>query len=60
MVLNSSHELLPIKAETYTNNVGSIGNSSYKWANIYATTFHGNLDSRTITIGDTGKSVNWS
>ena len=27
-----------------SNNTGSIGTSSYKWANMYATTFHGSLD----------------
>ena len=27
-----------------SNNTGSIGTSDYKWANMYATTFHGSLD----------------
>ena len=27
-----------------SNNTGSIGTSGYKWANMYATTFHGSLD----------------
>ena len=31
------------------NNVGSIGTSSYKWANIYATTLHGALDGNAAT-----------
>ena len=43
-----------------TTNTGSLGNSSSKWADVYATTLHGNLDSRTFTIGNTGKSVDWS
>lgn len=34
--LNTSHQLLPCKADAATNNVGSIGNSSYRWASIYA------------------------
>lgn len=52
-VLNNSHEILPIKAEVSTNNVGSIGNSSYKWANMYATTFHGALDGNAATATKT-------
>lgn len=41
--ISNSNELIPIKAETATNNYGSIGTSTYKWANVYATTFTGNL-----------------
>ena len=33
----------PIEIKPSIDNFGSIGNSSYKWANIYATNFHGNL-----------------
>ena len=43
MALNTAHQLIPIKADTYTNNVGSIGTSDYKWNAIYATTFYGSL-----------------
>ena len=43
-----------------TTNTGGLGSSSNKWANVYATTLHGNLDARTFTIGKTGKSVDWS
>ena len=38
---NVSNELYPI-----TNNAWSLGNSSYKWANVYATTFTGNLSGK--------------
>ena len=44
--INTAHQLLPCKAETATNNVGSIGNSSYRWASIYAGTIN---TSSTIT-----------
>ena len=47
--LDTAHQIVPCKAETATNNVGSIGTSSYKWANIYATTFHGALDGNATT-----------
>ena len=38
--------LKPNTRELYpsANNTGSIGTTSYKWANMYATTFHGSLD----------------
>lgn len=32
-----------------TTNNGSLGTSSYKWANAYAATFHGNLDGKLTT-----------
>lgn len=48
-VLSVNHEFYPIVGETGTNNVGSIGTSSYKWANIYATTLHGALDGNAAT-----------
>ena len=41
--INTAGALLPEKADTATNNSGSIGNSSYKWADVYATNLHGNL-----------------
>lgn len=54
-----------------TNNTGSIGTSSYKWADVYATTLHGALDgnastaskwstARAIKIGNTSKNVDGS
>lgn len=45
----NSHCILPSVAATLTNNVGYIGNSSYKWAGMYATTFHGALDGNAST-----------
>lgn len=41
MILNTSHQLVPIAAEVQTDNIGSIGSSDYKWANIYGHTFNG-------------------
>lgn len=32
-----------------SNNTGSIGTAGYKWANMYATTFHGSLDGNAST-----------
>lgn len=69
MVLTSGLNLYPD-----TTNTGNIGTSTYKWAGMYATTFHGALDGnastatsagkwttgRTLTIGSTGKSVDGS
>ncbi len=46
MILNSSQELLPIKQFTPTDNIGSIGNSSYRWASAHFT----NLYSSTIRV----------
>lgn len=40
-VLNTSHELLPCLADAPTNNVGSIGNSTYKLANVYTNKING-------------------
>lgn len=49
LVINNSHELIPVLAEATTNNVGSIGTETYKWANVYATTLHGELDGNAAT-----------
>jgi len=43
LLLNASHELLPCAADVATNNIGSIGNSTHKWASVYATSLHGSL-----------------
>lgn len=46
-----------------TTNTGSLGTSSFKWANVYATTFNGNLSGNALTAtnvawsGVTGKPV---
>lgn len=69
MVLTTGLNLYPD-----TTNTGNIGTSTYKWAGMYATTFHGALDGNastatsagkwttgiTLTIGSTGKSVDGS
>lgn len=49
LYINASHEVVPIKADVLTNNIGSIGTSTYKWANIYATTFYGALSGNAST-----------
>ena len=54
LYLNASHEIVPIKADVLTNNIGSIGTSTYKWANMYATTFHGALDGNATTATTAG------
>ncbi len=41
MYINSDHTIVPSVNSTQANNVGSIGSSANKWANMYATTFHG-------------------
>ena len=38
------------------SNTGSIGTSSYKWANMYATTFHGSLDGTSTYASNVGSS----
>lgn len=43
-----------------TNNTGSLGTSSYKWANAYATTFHGALDGNASTASKVLDSNNSS
>ena len=47
--ISTSQQIIPCKAETATNNVGSIGTSSYKWASMYATTFYGDLSGNATT-----------
>lgn len=42
--IDNSGNIIPEKAEVATNNFGSLGTSSYKLANVYATTIHGALD----------------
>lgn len=52
---NGAGDLYPM-----TTNTGSLGTSSHKWSNVYATTLHGKLDSKKLTVGNTGKNVDWS
>lgn len=51
--VDTSGNIIPVKAETGNNNVQNIGSSSYKWANIYATTLNGNL-AKKLTIQANG------
>lgn len=39
--IDTSQQVVPCQAETATNNVGSLGTSSYKWANLYVTNING-------------------
>ena len=39
----ADHTIRPIKADVSTNNVGSIGTSSYRWAGMYAMKYNGLL-----------------
>lgn len=45
-----------------TNNNSSVGTSSYKWANMYATTFHGALDGKAnlVNIARVTKSASYN
>ena len=38
------HQILPTVADTATNNVGSIGSSSYKWNAMYASSYYGEFE----------------
>ena len=39
--IDASGNVIPCQADTDTNNVGSIGTSSYKWADLYVTNING-------------------
>lgn len=41
LMIDNSGNVLPEKADVATNNIGSIGTSSYKWANGYFTNING-------------------
>lgn len=58
--IDTSGNIVPIKAETGNNNVQSLGTSSYKWANVYATTFNGALsgNASTATTLQTTRTIN--
>jgi len=49
MQLTTGHAIVPEKADVATNNVGSIGTSTYKWNAMYATTFYGALSGNAST-----------
>ena len=53
MTLNTALSLYPT-----TNNTGSVGTSSYKWASMYATTFYGAL-SGNATTATTAKKLKY-
>ena len=56
--VNTNHEILPVKADTGTNNIGSIGNTNTRWANLYVTTIQGgtaiNTQYKDTTTNTTG------
>ena len=67
--ITGSGALIPVQAETSTNNVHSIGTSTYKWNAMYATTFYGALSgnassatefSDTTTVAATGDATGTS
>lgn len=47
--VNTSGHIIPVKAEAGTDNIQNIGATGNRWANIYATTFHGALDGNSST-----------
>ena len=49
VIIDTSHNIMPSKADTATNNIGSIGTSSYKWANGYFTNING------VAVGNSPK-----
>lgn len=51
--VDTSGNIIPVKAETGNNNVQNIGSSSLRWKNIYATTLNGNL-AKKLTIQANG------
>ena len=53
--INNSHQVIPCKADAATNNVGSLGTSSYKWADVYTTNLNGTAVPA-ITAGTAGTS----
>lgn len=55
--LNTSHQLVPCVADTATNNVGSIGTSSYKLANLYVTNINGVAVGTSPQFTDSGGTV---
>ena len=63
--ISTAHDIVPCKADVATNNVGSIGTSSYKWASIYATTFYGALSGNASTasmiegFASNGTGIGW-
>ena len=55
--IDTSGHVLPVKAEAGNNNAQNLGSTSYKWANVYATTFHGALDGNAATATKLGTST---
>lgn len=47
--ITTAGALVPVVADTVTNNVQSIGTSIYKWNAMYATTFYGDLSGNATT-----------
>lgn len=55
--IDTSGHVIPVKAEAGNNNAQNLGSTSYKWANVYATTFHGALDGNAATATKLGTST---
>lgn len=58
--INSSQQVIPCKADAATNNVGSIGTSSYKWADLYVTNINGAAVGASPKFTDTVTTVTTS
>lgn len=55
--VNTSHQIIPCKADAATNNVGSLGTSDYKWANLYVTNINGVAVGSSPKFTDSGGTV---
>lgn len=58
--INADGHLMPVVAGAYSNNTRNIGSSSYKFANVYATTFQGNATGLTTNAGSSRIPVYFS
>lgn len=57
MGIYTDHSVRPVKADTNTNNIGSIGTSSYRWAGMYAMKYNGLLTGTGTAGQDKGSGV---
>ena len=56
MMITTSHEIVPCKADVPTDGIGCIGSTNYKWGHIYANHFIGNAS--TATSAETATKAN--
>ena len=55
--IDTSQQVIPCKADAATNNVGSLGTSSYKWGNLYVTNINGVAVGNSPKFTDSGGTV---